>query len=137
MNLNEMKADAQSHLTRDAEFIYNGKETGLVLQLRHASAPEVQEAERKFNAKVQDAAFRQKKEARRRATQEWQDYGKPMSHVAGWTWKQGPDPEKGRPEFSRKELRETLATPLGYHLRNFILEEVGEYDDFLGESESN
>jgi hypothetical protein len=135
MNLNDIKTAVQT-VNREVEFKPVGQPTGWFFELRHESAPEVQEVMRRFQAKVRDMTLK------RKGSNQYQDLvaqhedSLRMAHVAGWRWEQGE--AKGRPAFSKKELKELLNDPtLGYHLKNFIDEEVGSLEDFLQRSDSS
>ena len=135
MNLNEIKAAVQT-VNREVEFKPVGKPTGWFYELRHESAPEVQEVMRRFQAKVRDLTLKRKTTAYQNLVTQHEDSLR-IAHVAGWRWDKGEDEKKGRPPFSKRELKTLLNDErLGYHLKAFIDEEIGSLDDFLERSES-
>ena len=136
MNLNELKQITEEERTRKVEFVFRDQPTGLILELVHESSERYQKAERAYRNKLSDAAMKRKSGQRDRVNNDWIDFGSLIAKVVGWEWKQGTNPDEGRPAFSAKELRETLQSGIGYHLRNFILEETERLDDFFGESET-
>lgn len=136
MNLNDIKSAVQT-INREVEFRPVGKSTGWYFELRHESAPEVQEVMRRFQAKVRDVTLKRKTSQYQTLVAQHEDALR-IAHVAGWRWEQGEDDKKGRPTFSKQELKSLLNDELlGYHLKSFIDEEVGSLDDFLSKSESN
>ena len=136
MNLNEIREAVQTE-ARKIEFKPAGTPTGMVFELRHESAKEVQAVMRKFQAKVRDLTLKRKTTAYQNLVAEHEDKLR-MAHVVGWTWDQGDDEEAGRPEYSRKELKALLEdSAIGYHIKKFIDEEVGSLDDFLSKSEDD
>ncbi len=136
MNLNDIKASLQTQ-TREVEFKPTGEPTGMVFELRHESAPEVQKFMSTYRAKIRDLAMKRKTTASTNLMKEHED-GLRIVQVAGWTWEGGDDPENGRPTFSKKELRLLLQDEIaGFHVRQFIDEEVGILDDFLEKSEDS
>lgn len=136
MNLNEIKAAVQT-VSREVEFKPAGTATGWFFELRHESAPEVQDVMRRFQAKVRDLTLKRKTSQYQAAVSQHEDALR-IAHVAGWRWSKGEDEEAGRPAFSAKELKTLLNDEqLGYHLKSFIDEEVGSLDDFLERSQSS
>lgn len=137
MNLNQMKQITEQERTRKVEFVFQEQPTGLILELVHESSDRYQKAERAYRNKLSDAAMKRKSTQRERVNNEWLDFGSVIAKVVGWEWKDGVNPDEGRPAFSTRELRDTLNSGLGYHLRNFILEESERLDDFFEESAKN
>lgn len=136
MNLNEIEASLKTE-TRELEFKPAGTPTGMFFELRHESAPEVQKFMSKYRAKLRDLTMKRKNTASTNLMKEHED-GLRIVQVAGWTWTENVDEENGRPAFSKKELRALLQNKtVGFHLRNFIDEEVGSLDDFLTTSEDS
>lgn len=136
MNLNEIKNAVQT-VNREVEFKPTGTPTGWYFELRHESAPEVQEVMRRFQAKIRDVTLKRKTSQYQSLVAAHEDQLR-MAHVAGWRWEKGDDEKKGRPAFSRPELKALLADEmLGWHLKNFIDEEVGSFEDFLSRSENS
>ena len=136
MNLDKIKGTVQTE-SREVEFKPVGKPTGWFFDLRHESSPEVQGVMRRFQSKVRELALKRKTTAYQNLVNEHEDHVR-VAHVAGWRWENGPDPENGRPDFSKKELRSVLHDDqLGYHIKSFIDEEVGSLDDFLTRSEDS
>ena len=92
---------------------------------------------KQFNAKVRELALKRKNSAYKNLVAEHENDLR-VAHVANWRWEKGADEEAGRPPFSKRELLVNLEDKhLGYHLKNFIDEEVGSLDDFLQKSEPN
>jgi len=119
------------------EFKPAGKPTGWFFELRHESAPEVQEVMRKFQAKVRDVTLKRKTSQYQSLVAAHEDTLR-IAHVAGWRWEKGVDEEAGRPAFSARELKSLLNDDrISYHLKAFIDEEVGSLDDFLSKSDNN
>ena len=136
MNVNDIKATVQTE-TREIEFRPVGSPTGWFFELRHESSSEVQEVMRRFQSKVRDLTLKRKTTAYQNLVNQHEDHLR-VAHVARWRWEEGVDEEDGRPEFSKKELRNLFHDErLGYHLKSFIDEEVGSLDDFLSKSESS
>lgn len=122
---------------REVEFKPAGKSTGWFFRLRHESAPEVQDVIKNYNAKVRDLLMRRKNTQTRELAAEHENRLR-IAHVINWRWKNGDDPENGRPPFSKKELKDVLENEkLGYHVKQFIDDEVGVLEDFLEKSESS
>ena len=136
MNLNEIKK-AVTTIDREVEFKPVGDPTGWFFTLRHESSQEVQECMRRFQAKVRDLTLKRKTTAYQSAVAQHEDQLH-VAHVAGWRWENGVDEKKGRPAFSKQELRVVLNDPdLGWHVKKFLDEEVGSVEDFLSRSESS
>ncbi len=136
MNLNEIKASLESH-NREVEFKPLGDPTGMFIELRHESAPEVQKFMSQYQAKIRDLTLKRKTNASVHLMKEHEE-GLHMVQVVGWRWEDGVDEENGRPEFSKKELRSLLRDGrVGFHLKKFIDEEVGSFEDFLSKSEGS
>jgi len=138
MNLNEIES-AFAVDTREVELMDpRGQPTGWVFILRHESATEVQEFLKDYRAKLQDLAIKRKTSAQKTLMAQHEDRLR-IAHVAGWRWEQGEDAEAGRPPFSVRELKRLLAmnTGFGWHLRQFIDNEVGSLEDFLERSETS
>ena len=136
MNLNEIK-DAVQTVNREVEFKPVGTPTGWFFELRHESANEVQEVMRRFQAKVRDLTLKRKTSAYQNLVTAHEDSLR-IAHVAGWRWDKGDDDKKGRPPFSKHELKTLLNDDrLGYHIKSFIDEEIGSLDDFLERSEAS
>ena len=134
MNLNEIKS-AVTTVNREVEFKPAGQPTGWFFELRHESAPEVQEVMRRFQAKVRDLTLKRKTSAYQNLVAAHEDSLR-IAHVAGWRWDKGEG--KGRPPFSKQELKALLNDDtLGYHLKAFIDEEIGSLEDFLEQSENS
>jgi hypothetical protein len=136
MNLNEIKTAVQT-VDREVEFRPVGTPTGWFFTLRHESAPEVQECIRRFQAKVRDLTLKRKTTAYQNAVTAHEDQLH-VAHVAGWRWEKGDDEKKGRPPFSKQELKTVLNDKdIGWHLKKFLDEEVGTLEDFLSRSEDS
>lgn len=136
MNLNDIKNAVQT-VDREVEFKPVGRSTGWYFTLRHESAPEVQDVMRRFQAKVRELTLKRKTSAYQDLVARHEDSLR-IAHVATWRWDKGDDAENGRPPFSTKELKAVLNDEqLGYHVKQFIDEEVGSLDDFLSRSESS
>jgi hypothetical protein len=136
MSLKDIKSAVQT-INREVEFRPVGTPTGWFFELRHESAPEVQDVMRKFQAKVRDLTLKRKTTAYQNLVTQHED-GLRIAHVANWRWEKGEDEKKGRPPFSARELKTLLNDEtLGYHLKRFIDEEVGSLDDFLEKSENS
>jgi len=134
MNLNEIKEAVQT-INREVEFKPVGTPTGWFFELRHESAPEVQEVMRRFQAKIRDLTLKRKTSQYQSLVTAHEDTLR-IAHVAGWRWEQGADEEAGRPAFTSRELKALLNDDrISYHLKTFIDEEVGSLDDFLSRSE--
>jgi hypothetical protein len=133
MNLNDIKAASKTQ-PREVEYIFAGKKTGWFLTLLFDSSTEVQEFMSKYNSKVRELSLKRKTNAIKNLAGE--HAGKlHMVQVAGWRWKDGDDDKNGRPKFTKAELRKALNhEDLGWHLGQFIDEEVGSLDDFLTKS---
>ena len=136
MNLDSIKKTVQTKPIK-VEFKPVGEPTGWFFILRHESCTEVQDVVNRFTAKVRNLALKRKTTQYEAAVAENEDSLR-IAHVAGWEWKEGTDPAKGRPPFSNKELKDLLNNKdLGYHLKSFIDEEVGSLKDFLTKSETS
>ncbi len=136
MNLNEIKS-AVATTNREVEFKPVGTPTGWFFELRHESARQVQETMRRFQAKVRDLTLKRKTSAYQNLVTAHEDRLR-IAHVAGWRWEKGDDEKKGRPAFSKQALKiELNDDTLGWHLKNFIDEEVGSLEDFLEKSENS
>lgn len=136
MNLNEIKAASKTE-PREVEYIFAGKKTGWFLTLLFDSSMEVQDFMSKYNAKVRELTLKRKTNAVKNLANQHSDKLH-MVQVAGWRWKEGDDEEAGRPPFSKAELKKALEhDDLGWHLGQFIDEEVGSLDDFLSKSETD
>jgi hypothetical protein len=137
MNLNEIE---KSFATEDREVELlnpHGQKTGWFFQLRHESAKEVQSFMSDYRSKIQDVTIKRKTAAQKQLMSAHED-GLRIAHVAGWRWEQGEDEKKGRPPFSKRELKDVLIKiPFGWHVRTFIDNEVGSLDDFLAKSEDS
>jgi len=135
MNLNEIKTQVKT-IDREVEFKPVGESTGWFFTLRHESATEVQDVMRRFQAKVRDLTLKRKTTAYQNLMAQHEDHLH-VAHVASWRWEQG-DNEKGRPKFTKQELRTVLNDPdLGWHVKKFLDEEVGSLEDFLSRSENS
>ena len=136
MNLNDIKEAVQT-INREVEFRPVSQSTGWFFELRHESAPEVQEVMRRFQAKIRDLTLKRKTSQYQSLVAQHEDSLR-IAHVAGWRWEQGVDEEDGRPAFSTRELKVLLNDDrISYHLKTFIDEEVGSLDDFLSRSEDS
>jgi len=136
MNLNEIKSAVET-VDREVEFRPVGDPTGWFFTLRHESSQEVQECMRRFQAKVRDLTLKRKTTAYQNAVTQHEDQLH-VAHVAGWRWEKGDDDKKGRPPFSKQELRTVLNDDqLGWHVKKFLDEEVGSFEDFLSRSENS
>ena len=136
MNLNEI-AQAVQTTNREVEFKPAGTATGWFFELRHESAPEVQDVMRKFQAKIRDLTLKRKTSQYQSIVAAHEDTLR-IAPVAGWRWEQGVDEEGGRPAFSNRELKNLLNDDkLGWFVKQFIDEEIGSLDDFLDRSEAN
>lgn len=136
MNLNEIRSAVKT-APRAIEFKPAGTATGMIFELRHESAEEVQKVMRAFQAKVRDLTLKRKTTAYQNLVAEHEDVLR-MAHVVGWTWDQGADEEAGRPAYSKKEMKGLLNdSDIGYHIKKFIDEEVGSLDDFLSKSDND
>lgn len=108
--------------------------TGWIFILRHESDEEVQKFLRDYRSKLQDATLKRKTSQQKQLMSQHEDDLR-IAHVIGWKWKDGEDAENGRPPFTRGELKRLLSKEkFGYHLRNFIDNEVGSLEDFLERS---
>jgi hypothetical protein len=133
MNLNDIKAASKTQ-PREVEYIFAGKKTGWFLTLLFDSSSEVQEFMSKYNSKVRELSLKRKTNAISNLAAQHADKLH-MVQVAGWRWKDGDDDKNGRPKFTKAELRKALNhEDLGWHLGQFIDEEVGSLDDFLTKS---
>ena len=133
MNLNDIKAASKTQ-PREVEYIFAGKKTGWFLTLLHDSSEEVQAFMGRYNAKVRELSLKRKTNAISALAAQHADKLH-MVQVSGWRWKDGDDDDAGRPTFSKTELRAALNhEDLGWHLGQFIDEEVGSLDDFLTRS---
>jgi hypothetical protein len=136
MNLDQIKAASKTQ-PREVEYVFDGKKTGWFLTLLHESSDEVKEFMSRYNAKVRDLSLKRKTNAISALAAQHADKLR-MVQVAGWRWKDGDDDNDGRPLFSRSELRQALNhDDLGWHLGQFIDEEVGSLADFLTRSENS
>jgi len=136
MNLNEIKTAVQT-VNREVEFKPVGTSTGWYFELRHESAPEVQEVMRRFQAKIRDLTLKRKTSQYQSLVAQHEDTLR-IAHVSGWKWEQGIDEEAGRPAFSNKELKSLLNDDrISYHIKAFIDEEIGSLDDFLSRSDNS
>ena len=137
MNLNDIKKEFATD-DREVELMTpRGAPTGWIFILRHESAKEVQEFMRDYRTKLQDVTLKRKTTAQKQLMAQHED-GLRIAHVAGWKWEQGEDAENGRPAFSKRELKTVLNdTEFGWHVRNFIDNEVGSLEDFLERSEDS
>ncbi len=136
MNLNDIKESVKT-TSREVEFKPVGEPTGWFFDLRHESAPEVQQVMRRFQAKVRDLTLKRKTTAYQSLVVQHEDSLR-IAHVAGWRWTEGIDEDDGRPDFSNRELKALLDDKrINYHLKHFIDEEVGSLDDFLQRSEDS
>lgn len=130
MNINELKTALQTN-DREVEFRPAGTATGWFFSLRHESAPEVQETMKRFHSKVRELTLKRKNNAYKDLVAQHEDHLR-IAHVSSWRWEKGDSEDKGRPKFSRQQLKSLLNDEhLGYHLKQFIDEEVGSIDDFL------
>ena len=125
--------------TREVEFTPNGQSTGFFLTLRYESSPEVQDAMKRYRAKVREATMKNKKQQIASITDRFEDDLR-SAHVAGWRWTEGGATFNGeQPHYSPKVLHAMLSdqSELSYFLKQFIDQEVGSADDFLEKSGSN
>ncbi len=131
MNIKDYEK-AVATVEREVELMTpTGKPTGWFWTLRHDSAKEVQEFMRVYRGKVQELALKRKASAQKKLLADHEDRLR-IVQTAGWRWKEGDDDTKGRPKFSKKELREVLDNEkINYHIRQFIDDEVGSLEDFL------
>jgi len=124
---------------REVEFTPNGVKTGFYLTLRYESAPEVQEAMKRYRAKVREATMKNKKQQVAAITDRFEDDLR-AAHVAGWRWTEGKATFNGeQPDYTPKKLAEMLndESELAFFLKQFIDQEVGSADDFLEKSGSS
>jgi len=137
MNLNEIIEHSTTH-NREVEFVNPaGERTGWFFELRPENSPEVQEVMSRHRSKIQDLMLKRKNNAVKQANREHERV-LIMSHVAGWRWEKGEDDKKGRPAFSKQELKRLLTLDLfGVILTKFIDNETGALEDFIGKSESS
>lgn len=136
MNLKTIK-EAVKTTTREVEFKAAGKATGWIWKLRHESSTEVQEVMRQFQTKVRDLALK-RKNAQYQTIAAEHEVRLHVAHVVGWRWTQGDDVTQNRPPFSKKELKDMLEDEqFGWHIKNFLDEEVGSLEYFLERSGTN
>lgn len=131
MDLSSIKAStAEKEL-----FIPGVGATGFYIELRYESAPEVQAVTKKFENKLMQEAQKGKR-ADKQSIMEWYKKERMVAHIAGWRWADGSSYNGEQTEFSPAAARKfiDLKDDFGYFLRDFINDEVGEAEDFLGAS---
>lgn len=135
MDLNEIIALGETQ-NREVEFVIAGHHTGLFLELRHESDPEVQKVMSRFQAQIRNLTVKRKGSQQYDDLMERYQDDLRIAHVAGWRWEKGES--KNRPPFSKKELKELLDKPkFGFFLKEFIDDHVGETEDFLPKSDGS
>lgn len=136
MNLDAIKSSISTS-DREVEFCPGGIATGWFFKLRHESSPEVQRVMKRFNSKVRNVALKRKSSQYEQIMAEHEESLR-VAHVASWRWADGDDAEQGRPEFTVQNLKDMMRDPdVGYHLKQFIDEEVASLEDFLETSASS
>jgi hypothetical protein len=122
--------------TNDVELVIPGiGETGLIISLRHESAPEVQKLNKEYQNRLMTD---QRKGGHKRGTIiDWYKTEKPLVHIVGWRWT-NPEFNLGgiQPQFSIEKARELLNGDglLAYNLRGLIDDNFADEESFLGKS---
>jgi len=120
---------------REVEFVFTGTHTGWFFTLLHESTKEVDSFMQKYNAKVRELSLKRKTNAINQLAEKHADDLR-LVQVADWRWEKGES--KTRPPFSKKELRTVLNNEkIGWHLKQFIDDEVGSLESFLAKSDSS
>lgn len=111
-------------------------DTGMVLQLRYESSPEVQAVHKKMRDMSLVEAQKGKRGDKKKVL-DWFEKARAVAHIAGWSWKEGAmQYDGGHPEFSEATAKEMLfkGDEFAFFLRDFIEEQIGDASDFLGKS---
>lgn len=127
----------QSNSYETEFFIPGHGKTGLHLTLVDDTDEDVIKLDKQYQRRIRDAYVKNKKTQANKLSEEHQEK-RLRAHVQGWRWEGDAQFEGEKLEFNEANLNRVLAhRVIGYHLKRFIEDEIGEAENFIETLESS